>query len=115
VLQPKQKPPMLVQPPGGILDFSSTGNGYGLTIPIPGPSSASASRSLVIADDTPLDLTMDAVDLSKKNRMVLFNQPSNSLLRPRALYPGTEGSNLLVTSPYITKRDAVTHPQLSIP
>ena len=113
VQQSKQKMGMAPQQqPAGLLDFSSTGPGFGLSIPI---LPSSLPTSLVIQDDLPLDLSMDAVDLSTKNRQNAFVRPNNSLLRPRPLYPSSDIPNLLVTSPYVSKREPMVHPQLPIP
>jgi len=65
-------------------------------------------------DDQPLDLSMDAVDLSTKARNGPMGGARSSLLRPRPIYPTADIPNLLVTSPFVTKREPMAHPQLSL-
>ena len=74
-----------------------------------------AATPTVEENEMPLDLSMDAVDLSTKHRdgNPIFRRRA-SIPRPRPLYATTEMPNALVTSPFVSKREPMVHPQLPL-
>jgi len=78
-------------------------------------TTATASSS---DEPIPLDLSMDAMDLSVTKKEIMrrkrYEERTSGLTRPKPIYPMVDVPSFLLSSPFVSKKEPMVHPQMPL-